>query len=162
MRYVALVLSVFCMLNCAAQQVPKDNNSSKKIPDRKNIGAGKPQLFSKPASKSLQPSLAPKPVNLGSAFLKSAGDTVRFAFTGGDMIAVVIAKSRRNEFVTVMNLRVINYENAFMRLTKSTLNNELQFRGMVHHPSYSDALVLKFNGGAGYFETTDQSDVINE
>jgi hypothetical protein len=161
MKRLVVLVFVLCALHSYAQHPPKDNQQ-KKIPDRKNIGSGKPLLFTKATTKTIQ-AAAPLPkINTQQAFLKSTGDTLRFAHAGGDLIAVVLFKAKKNDFVTIMNLKVINYENAFMRLTRSTLNNKLKFRGLVHHPSYSDALVLRSAGGVDYFETTDQSKVVNE
>jgi hypothetical protein len=158
-----LVFTLSATFAIAQEQPPQKNNVNKPQLERKNIGQGKPRLFQKSSATST--ATAPKPIRLNweKVFSDSkAGDTLVFPYHDGDLKALVITRTRRNDQLTIMNLKVVNYQNSFMRLIRTHYDGKVEYHGLVHHPSYSDALELKSGKGDIFFEIKAQSDIINE
>lgn len=165
MKPLIMMLFVLATYNVAAQQVRDTlKPPPQKALQRKTMGEGKPTLFSRPSSnKKLQANSAPAKISLENIFQHSKiGDTLRFPFNGNQLDALIITNTRRSDALHMMNLKVVNYDNAMMRLVRSVIDDKVRYRGMVHHPGYSDALIMKSENGNAWFEPANQSDVINE
>lgn len=165
MRPLIMMVFVLVTYNGLAQQVRDTiKPPQQKAPERKTMGAGKPTLFAKSSSgKKLQANSAAPKISLDNIFRQSAiGDTLTFPFSGGKLEALIITNTRRGDALHMMNLKVVNYDNAMMRLVRSVVDNKVVYRGMVHHPGYSDALIMKSDNGNAWFEPVNQSDIINE
>jgi len=84
------------------------------------------------------------------------GDSYRIPFQGSFLQVTIKAREVKNEHVVAMAMEIVNYQHAWMNISRITDNNQVSYSGTAYHPEYSDALVLKNVNEKYFFEPLDQ------
>ncbi len=151
MRYflVLLVLSFF------------NDDLSGQIPRTPDKIVNKPRLFTKTINQkqdNFQPSASADIRSLLDKISSDGrvGDSYRIPFGGSFLQVMIKAREVKNEHVVAMSMEIINYQHAWMNISRITDNNQVSYSGTAYHPEYSDALVLKNMNDRYYFEPLDR------
>jgi len=121
----------------------------------------KPRLFTKTISQKQDNSLPASVADIRSLLDKiiidgRVGDSYRIPFHGSFLQVMIKAREVKNEHVVAMSMEIVNYQRAWMNISRITDSNQVSYSGTAYHPEYSDALVLKNVNEKYYFEPLDQ------
>jgi hypothetical protein len=167
---VACLALFICTALSARGQQPPEKQKQLQIPkDRKDAGVGKPALFSRSlGKKDAQAGTPLRQKNIYPVLKQlfadaNIGDSIELPFGDAQILrGVIMSINRKDKQFTSINVKVINYQNAIMRIAEDRKRGASIFTGIVHHPDFSDGLQLRTENNEAFFTSAAQFNIINE